>query len=215
MLRETVLAACLIIGGADMAWSACPGQTGKQIYSDDFTDDSGGWDIDAAESFVPAALQIKVNSKSKVAGALNLTFFAVNGDYCAVMAFPTQPRDADIDDYVALVVLASDYKNSYRLDLNTSGEAVIGHTDNGSFTVLARTNISAIKTTPGSENTLRIVVKDQKLTFSVNDTPIKTLRGQTPEGGKKFGFLAGVTGDNPPASERVYTVKSFSVTEAP
>ena len=215
MLRETVLAASLIIAGADMAWSACPGQTGKLIYSDNFTDDAGGWDVDAAESFVPAALQIKVNSKSTGTGALNLTFFAVNGDYCAVMAFPTQPRDADMDDYVALLVLASDYRNSYRLDLNTSGEAVIGRTDNGSFTVLMRVTISAVKTSPGSENTLRIVVKDQKLTFLVNDTPIKTVRGQAPEGGKKFGFQAGVLGDKPPASERVYTVKSFSVTEAP
>ncbi|HZZ24407.1 MAG TPA: hypothetical protein VFE60_18280 [Roseiarcus sp.] len=44
---------------------------------------------------------------------MNTTFYAKEGDFCAVFAFPASPPEADNPDYVSLSVLATDYKNRY------------------------------------------------------------------------------------------------------
>lgn len=216
MLREIVLSVGLIVLGADVAWSACPGQTGKAIFSDDFSDDSGGWDVDAHEAYVPGALQIKADSKSLGTGSLNSTFKAVEGDYCVVIAFPSTPPAPNDNDFLSIMFLGSDYKNRFQLTIYGNGEATIYHLDNNNWlTLMPRAKMPSIKTAPGAENTLRVVVKDEKLTFFINDTRTKVLRAQMPQDGNKFGFYAGVSSGANPANERVYSVKSYSVTEAP
>ncbi|HZZ24408.1 MAG TPA: hypothetical protein VFE60_18285 [Roseiarcus sp.] len=72
---------------------------------------------------------------------------------------------------------------------------------------------SAIKADPGGENTLRIVAKNQKLTFYVNGEQVKALREPVTDDAKRFGFWAAAL-NKPPADARVYTVKSYNVTEA-
>ena len=78
----------------------------------------------------------------------------------------------------------------------------------------AVTKTPAIKTDPGAENTLRAIVKDDKITFFINGTQIKVLRAQVTDDDNKFGFFAGEV-SRAPTNPRVYTVKSYSVTEAP
>jgi hypothetical protein len=214
MIREFVICACILPFGADLAWS-CPGQTGKVIFSDDFSDDSGGWDLDPHTGIVSGALQITADPKTQSDGALNSTFNATTGDYCGVIAFPALPPEDNNEDYAALVFLSSDYNNQYRLTVDTTGQARIDRKAKGNWqnlTSLAK--VPSIKTDPGSENTLRVVVKDDKLTFFVNGTQIKVLRAQVTDDTNKFGFFAG-NASHPPTSPRVSSVKSYSVTEAP
>ena len=61
---------------------------------------------------------------------------------------------------------------------------------------------------------MRAVIKDDKITFFVNGTQIKVLRAQVNGAGNKFGFFAGNI-PRAPANPQVFTVKSYSVTEAP
>jgi len=201
--------------------SACPGQTGKVIFSEDFADDSGGWaDIDPHMQFSDGGLKItagpKSDPKSIVSdGSLNSTFYAKDGDYCAVFAFPSSPPEADNPDYVSLTVLATDYKNRYQIFVSTNGDVAITRLeDNKSQTLLPWLKVSAVKTDPGAENTLRVVAKNQKLTFSVNGEQIKVLRVPVPDDAKRFGFWTG-TLNGPPTDPRVYVVKSYNLTEAP
>jgi hypothetical protein len=216
MLREIVLSVGLVVLGVGAAWAACPGQTGKVIFNDDFADDSGGWDTDAHQSFVPGAAQLKADSKAKGVVSLNQTFNAVNADYCAVFAYPAAPPEAGDADVAVLIVLAADYRNRYQMTVSSEGTAVIYHLQGGDNwqILMPATKVASVKTDPGAENTLRIVVKDQKLTFFVNGAQVKVIRAQTPDANSKFGFFAGTTSSFP-SKERVYLVKSFSVTEAP
>jgi hypothetical protein len=110
---------------------------------------------------------------------------------------------------------SSDYNNQYRLTVGTSGEAWINREVTGTWQYLMnRTKVPSIKTDPGSENTLRIVVKDAKITFFVNGTQIKVVRAQVTDTTNKFGFFGG-SASHPPTTPRVVSVKSYSVTEAP
>lgn len=214
MIRHLFICACVLPLGADIAWS-CPGQTGKVIFSDDFSDDSGGWDLDSHLTITSGALRITTNSKFKSDGSLNSTFNATNADYCVVIGFPGTPQENGNEDTASLIFLGTDYNNRYQISVGTSGDAWIYRATNGNWqNLMPATKVSDIKTDPGSENTLRVVVKDNKITFFVNGTQIKVLRAQVADGTNKFGFFAGNL-DHPPTTPRVYTVKSYSVTEAP
>jgi hypothetical protein len=215
MLRELGICACVLPLGADIAW-ACPGQTGKVIFSDDFSDDSGGWDLDSHVAVASGALHITADSKFKSDGSLNSTFNATNADYCEVIGFPATPPEKGGEDTASLMFLANDYNSRYQITVGTSGEAWINRLSNGNWqSLMNATKLPDIKTDPGAENTLRVVVKDNKITFFVNGTQIKVLRAQVADAANKFGIFAGSPADNPPTTPRVYTVKSYSVTEAP
>lgn len=213
MIRELVVCACVLPFGADIAWS-CPGQTGKAIFTDDFSDDSGGWDLDSNVAVTSGALNLTSDSKTKTDGSLNSTFNATDGDYCLVFTFPTTAPDSGEEDYVSLMFLASDYKNRYQFSVGTSGEAWISRAQNNNWTTLMpATKVAAIKAEPGSENTLRAVVKDGKITFFVNGAQVKALRAQISDTSNKFGFFGGSV-SHPPANPRVTLIKSYGVTEA-
>jgi hypothetical protein len=171
--------------------------------------------IDAHEAFAPRALQIIADPKVQSTGSLNYTFGATDGDYCLVAAFPASPPEADNSDYVSLVVLGTDYNNRYQFAVNTNGQVWISRLVDGAWhDLMPSTKVDGIKTAPGAENTLRIVAKDQKLTFYVNGNQVRVLRAQVQPTTSRFGFWAG--GDNKaPAAKRVTTIKSYNVTEAP
>jgi hypothetical protein len=69
----------------------------------------------------------------------------------------------------------------------------------------------AIKAQPGSVNAIRVVLKDQKLTFFVNGTQVKVLRAQIPPNANRFGVF--VEDDQAPSSPRVFLVKNFNLTD--
>src|ERR1700744_5204763 len=98
MLTRFVFSASLLLASASAAL-CCPGQTGKSIFSDDFSDSSGGWDLDTNTVVNQGAFQITADPKAESDGAQNLTFNATEGDYCADFVFPSSAADPQNADY--------------------------------------------------------------------------------------------------------------------
>jgi hypothetical protein len=214
MLAKLILPLGFLFASATSSLAACPGQAGKVIFSDDFSDDSGGWDLDQGEQISRGALNVNTDPKRMSDGSLNITFNAAEGDFCAVFAFPSVISEPDNSSYVALLVLATDYKNRYQYNIDTDGEAWVNKYSAGvSLPIVPPIKMSAIKTEPGAENTLRVVVKDQKLTFYVNGEKVKALKAQVPDGNNRFGFFAGLE-KKAPADPQAFQLKSYSLTEA-
>jgi len=212
-MRDLLMLSTLFFGLATTAVAAaCPGQTGKVIFSDDFSDDSGGWDAVANSVFVPNALQLTSDANQVGVAVHNLTFNAIDGDYCAEFVFPSSPPDAKNKDSVGLEILASDYNNLFLFMANSAGVAQIFRKANGAWSQIgADAKVDAIKTQPSSVNSLRVVVKDQKMTFFVNGTQVKVLRAQVAANQNRFGLF--VESDTAPSSPRAFLVKSFNLTD--
>jgi hypothetical protein len=215
LLSRLMFAAGLVVASATAAL-ACPGQTGKVIFSDDFKDDSGGWSGSKNVAYAQGGMQVTADPDHQGIGVTNVTFNAIDGDYCAVFAFPATPSAADNPDSIGLRVLdSSTYNNGYNLNIHTDGEgSITAFTSADNLTIMPSTKMDNIKTAPGSENELRIVVKDQKLTFYINGKQIKAVRTQANDKNNNlFGFWLG-TDNKKPADARVFIVKSFNLTEA-
>jgi hypothetical protein len=196
---------------APAAAYGCAGQTGKVIFEDNFADDSGGWDIDQYTGYTKGAFQIKVDEKNVGDASLNLSFTATEGDYCVGIAFPSAPAETDNPDAASLTVLAADYDNRYSFGINTIGEAWVAHTVKGQpGYIMSFTKIPAIKTAQGAVNVLRVVVKDQKITFYINGEQVKVFRAPILEANNRFGFSARST---KPQKERTTLIKYFKVTQ--
>jgi hypothetical protein len=211
-MRGPLTLSALFLGLATTVAAACPGQTGKVIFNDNFSDDSGGWDSVANTAFVPNALQLTANANTVGVAVHNLTFNATDGDYCAEFVFPSSPPDAKNKDSVGLEVAASDYNNFFLFLADTSGVVRTYRKMNGAWSQIgADTKVDAIKTDPGSVNSLRVVVKDQKMTFFVNGTQVKVLRGQVAANQTGFGVF--VESENAPSNPRVFLLKSFNLTD--
>lgn len=212
-IRRTMSAAIFLT--VSTAAMACPGQTGKVIFSDDFSDDSGGWDTNANASYIKGAYQIKADPKTDSDSIYNLTFNAVEGDYCIEVMFPSDPPDAGNADDFGILFLSRGFDSHYAFSINTDGEAWGNRSAKGNRSQpFPPFKVPAIKTAPGSVNSIRVVVKEQRMTFFVNAEQVKTLRAQLDENANTFGFWAGAN-NGAPAKERLYLVKSFTVTEAP
>ncbi|MEM7193279.1 MAG: hypothetical protein AAF405_10555, partial [Pseudomonadota bacterium] len=68
----------------------------------------------------------------------------------------------------------------------------------------------AIKTAPGASNTLRVAAKGNQLSFFINGTKVRALKGQAPKGSWRFG----VSGDNfDTAKEAKIIFTSMKVTD--
>ena len=95
---------------------------------------------------------------------------------------------------------------------NSAGVAQIFRKANGAWSQIgADAKVDAIKTQPSSVNSLRVVVKDQKMTFFVNGTQVKVLRAQVAANQSRFGLF--VESDTAPSSPRAFLVKSFNLTD--
>ena len=212
-MRDLLTLSTLFLGLATTTVvAACPGQTGKVIFSDNFSDDSGGWDTNANAAFVSNALQMTLDANSVGLALHNLTFSASEGDYCAEFVFPSSPPDAKNKDSVGLEVAASDYNSFFLFLADTSGVARIYRKVNGTWSQIgADAKVDVIKTDPGSANSLRVVVKDQKFTFFINGKQVKVLRGQVAANQNRFGLF--VEFENAPSNPRVFLVKSFNLTD--
>jgi hypothetical protein len=209
--RSLLLSICVLFASA-AGLLGCPGQTGKIIFSDDFSDDSGGWDVVANKAFAPNALQLNVDQNNVGFQVQNLTFYAVDGDYCAEIAFPSAPTGPNNKDSAGIAIVASDYNNLFLFLINTAGSAQIFRRNNGTWLQLSPDiKTEAIKAQPDSVNAIRVVLKDQKLTFFVNGTQLKVLRAQIPPNANRFGVFVEV--DQAPSSPRVFLVKNFNLTD--
>jgi len=213
-MYRAILSSALLLAFVQIA-SACPGQTGKIIFSDDFSDDSGGWDLDANVTVQQGAMQIKTDPKVTTDGTLNSSFNAFEADYCAEFSFPPEPAESNNNDDVGIYLLGTDYKNKFALTIDSAGQAWINRTVNGDNAFLMPvTKEPSIKISPGAVNALRVVFKDQKLTFFINGEQIKVVRASVPDTANRFGLWAGLD-KKAPQTVRIFSVKSYQVNQIP
>lgn len=218
MLRN-LLAAVSILGFAATAAHACTGQVGPTIFEDNFADDSGGWDYNGRDSYLAVkggVLSIRPNvggAKDQYTSVtlLNLTFAAGDGDYCMDFILP---KSVAADNDVAAGIMFLRYvQGKFMLWEATSANSVAlskSNVDTWSQIYSNTSPTSPIKTGPNTVNSLRVVVKDNKLTLFANDQQIKVIQAQVPPGENHFGIYVDVTKTS--EANPVILIKHFKVT---
>jgi hypothetical protein len=192
---------------------ACPGQTGKVIFEDTFTDDSGGWQLGAPDSEIKdGSLWLRPNPRGMTEKGRNInstvrTFSATDGDYCLEFIVP-KPVAADNDFMTGLVFWQSSSTDEYLWAVYTDGTTQLNKLAANKWTRIFSDNTGKLE--PGSTASLRVIAKDGKLTLFVGSKQVKIIRAQTPTGELTFGVLAEV--EKLSDANPVLQVKSFKVT---
>ena len=197
----------------NVAAIACPGQTGKVVFEDTFIDDSGGWQLGAPDTEIKdGALWLRPNPRGMSEKGRNInstvrTFSATDGDFCMEFIVP-KPVAADNDFMTGLVFWQVSATDEYLWAIYTDGTTQLNRLVANKWTRIFSENTGKLE--PGSSASLRVIVKDGKLTLFVGDKQIKVIRAQTPSGELAFGALAEVEklSDANPAVQ----IKSFKVT---
>lgn len=183
------LAVALLSGLAPTAAFACDEQAGSVIFEDSFPDDSGGWDMYEGLAITPPEFVLSIPATWTANSTLNTTFNATEGDYCLQFRMPPSPA-ADNSVGVGLYVLASDYKNLFLFEGYSSGICGLYRKTDNNWTTVFTQNDCGLQTAPDAVNTLRVMVKDGRLTEFVNGKQVKSVRAQIPTVPQKFGFYA-------------------------
>ena len=118
MFSRLILAAMLQTGLVFGAM-ACEGQPGNEIFADTFPDDTGGWEMykDRTSVEPPELLITLPQSDGWGTSTHNLTFEAVEADYCVEFLLPTEPIPSDSYTGGGLQFWGTDSDNFYMLEL--------------------------------------------------------------------------------------------------
>jgi len=192
---------------------ACDGQTGKVIFEDKFTDDSGGWAFGEDNGLIlkapGATLTAKASDGGTAAGRLNETFTATQGDFCVEMSFPADA--AQLDAHMGVSFWAMDYTSYWVVLVHADGKAALYRVANKiAYTVWAAPTNNLVKTGPTDVNSVRAVIKNGTITVIVNGQTVKSIRAQMQSGDLKFGFQGEYS--KPSATPVSFTVHSSKVT---
>jgi hypothetical protein len=115
---------------------------------------------------------------------LNRTFAAREGDFCVEAVLPK----AAVGTKTGLIFLANDMSNLYMLQISNDDTIRLWREDGSEWAKLEELSDPKIKPEPGSVVALRVVVKANLITASVNGVAVKKLRaGELPGGNLKFG----------------------------
>jgi hypothetical protein len=214
MLRVLFVAATAFALVAPAAFS-CEGQTGKVIFEDKFTDESGGLILAAPDTEIKnGSLFLRPNArgvdqKTTAAAVINVTFPAGDGDYCMEVVLPKQiAPDNDVAAGMQFWISdATSFSFVIWTDKSTGLSKLSGDKANSIF---HEKQNAAIKLEPNAVNFLRVVAKENKLTLFINGSQVKVIRALMPTGELHFAVIAGVqkASDTNPVVE----VKSFKVT---
>jgi len=170
------------------AAAACEG--GEIIFEDQFADDAGGWPLrDTVE--VKDGLFVFKLPPDDMQSNLNLTFTVKDADICSETVWPNgdQPMLG-----AGLLFWGEDNRTYFQFGILNNGTFWIARKQDGKWlgTVAANVESPAINTAPGEANTLRVKAEGNNLTFYINGTKVRELRGQAPKGDWRFGL----SGDN-------------------
>jgi hypothetical protein len=192
---------------------ACPGQTGKVIFEDTFTDDSGGWQLGAPDTEIKdGAMWLRPNPRGMSEKGRNIsstvrTFSATDGDYCMEFVVPKAVA-TDNDIMIGLLFWQSASTDEYLWAEYTDGTTLLNKLAANKWTKIFQENTGKLE--PGSTASLRVIAKDGKLTMFVGGKQIKVIRAQTPTGELSFGMLVEV--EKLSDANPVVQIKSFKVT---
>jgi hypothetical protein len=188
MLRVlTVLTLALLLGGIGRAM-ACEGQ--EVVFEDKFQDDAGGWAIKDTMEVKDGAFTFKL-APDDMQSNLNVAFTVKDADLCVDSAWPggDQPVLG-----AGLLFWGEDNRTYFQFGILNNGKFWIARKQDGKWlgTIAANIDSTAIKTGPGALNTLRVKAEGNNVTFFINGTKVRELRGQAPKGPWRFGL----SGDN-------------------
>jgi hypothetical protein len=172
MRRSLVLLGFAVFLAGNPAWqtaaAACEGA--EVIFEDKFADDAGGWPLRETIEVKDGLFIFKL-PPDDMQSNLNVTFTVKDADICSETVWP----------------------NGEQPMLN-NGKFWIARKQDGKWlgTIAANVDSAAINKEPGSANTLRVKATGNNVTFFINGTKVRELRGQAPKGDWRFGL----SGDN-------------------
>jgi hypothetical protein len=189
MLRSgaMVILALLLAGGAAERAAACEGT--ETVFEDKFTDDAGGWTINQDVEVKDGSFVFKLPPDT-MQPDLNVTFTVKDADICAETVWPTgDPGRLG----AGLLFWGEDGRNFFQFGILNNGKYWVARKQDGKWhVVVENVTSSAINTAPGATNTLRVKTTGSAVSFFVNGTKLRDLRGQAPDGSWRFGL----SGDN-------------------
>jgi len=190
MSRSLLFLAILLMSSAAPAWraAACEGQ--NVIFEDQFHDDAGGWSIKDNMEVKDGAFAFKL-PPDDMSSNLNVTFTVKDADICTDTVWPEgdQPVLG-----AGLLFWGEDNRTYFQFGVLNNGKFWIARKQDGKWlgTVAANVVSPAIKKEPGASNVLRVKTNGNSVTFFINGTKVRELRGQAPKGVWRFGL----SGDN-------------------
>ena len=189
MTRSVALLAVLLFCVSAQAGRAraCEGQ--EVIFEDNFSDDSGGWAMHQAVEVKDGTFVFKL-APNDMQTDLNVTFTVKDADICSEAVWP----DGDPQTLGAgLLFWGEDNKDYFQFGVLNNGKFWIARKQDGKWhTIVENVESSAINTSPGAANTLRVKASGNQAAFFINGTKVRDLRGQSPKDGWRFG----ISGDN-------------------
>jgi hypothetical protein len=186
VLGLAVASLFVVTGGHAMA---CDGS--KVVFDDKFQDDAGGWALKDTIEVKDGTFTFKL-PPDDMQSNLNVTFSVNDADICADAVWPDDPDQPVLG--AGLLFWGENNRTYYQFGVLNNGRYWIARKQDGAWsgTIAANIDSPAIKTAPGSVNTLRVDAKGNTLAFYINGTKIRELRGQAPSGSWRFGL----SGDN-------------------
>jgi hypothetical protein len=207
MSRPLLFLAVLLMAGAAPALrtAACEGQ--QVIFEDKFHDDAGGWSIKDNMEVKDGTFTFKL-PPDDMSSNLNVTFTVKDADICTDAVWPEgdQPVLG-----AGLLFWGEDNRTYFQFGILNNGKFWIARKQDGKWlgTIAANVDSTAIKTLPGAVNTLRVKTNGNSVTFYINGTKVRELRGQAPKSDWRFGL----SGDNfDKDKEAKVSFKSMKVT---
>ena len=191
MRKSLVLLGFAVFFAGNPAWqtvaAACDGQ--EIIFEDKFADDAGGWPL-------RDSIEVKDGSfifnlpPDDMQSNLNVTFTVKDADICSETVWPSddQPMLG-----AGLLFWGEDNRTYFQFGILNNGKFWIARKQDGKWrTIVENIDFSAINTSPGATNTLRVKATGNTASFYINGTKVRDLRGQPPKSGWRFGL----SGDN-------------------
>ena len=189
LLLSAGLAVFLVANPAwQMAAAACEGA--EIVFEDKFADDAGGWPLRDTIEVKDGSFVFKL-PPDDMQSNLNVTFTVKDADICSETVWP----DGDQTMLGAgLLFWGEDNRTYFQFGILNNGKFWIARKQGGKWlgTIAANVDSTAINQAPGSSNTLRVKTNGNTVTFFINGTKVRDLRGQAPKGDWRFGL----SGDN-------------------
>src|SRR3990170_2358928 len=193
MRRPLVLLGFAVFLAGNPAWqsaaAACEGA--EIIFEDKFADDAGGW---------PLKDTIEVKDG---------LFIFKDADICSETVWPNGDQQML---GAGLLFWGEDNRTYFQFGILNNGKFWIARKQDGKWlgTIAANVASPAINKAPGAANMLRVKTSGNSVTFFINGTKVRDLRGQAPKSAWRFGL----SGDNFDKSKDARVVfKTVKVTD--
>ena len=189
-MRRSVLLlglALVFAGAPALRAAACEGQ--EVIFEDKFADDAGGWPIKDTIEVKDGSFLFKL-PPDDMQSHLNVTYTVRDADICSETVWPSGEQILG----AGLLFWGEDNRTYFQFGVLNNGKFWIARKQDGKWlgTVAANVDSPAIKKEPGATNLLRVKTNGNSVTFFINGTKVRELRGQAPKGVWRFGL----SGDN-------------------